>query len=173
MSVQVTNGTAASNLVKCRLGVTAPGISTIPDPGLPSSNTGGIGIAAVLHQDFSVVSMAKPAKPGETVAVYLTGLGPVSPPVKEGAATPHSPLSKASNDVVVFLNDGNGNYQEATVVFAGLAPGLASGANQINFTIPNGLAFSGSGANLFTLEIDTCRTYADADNYQALIPISQ
>lgn len=75
VAVQVANGGAMSNIVKCRLGVTAPGISTIPDPGLPASNTGGIGIAAVLHQDYTPVTIAKPAKVGETVAVDLTGLG--------------------------------------------------------------------------------------------------
>jgi uncharacterized protein (TIGR03437 family) len=79
-------------------------------------------------------------------------------------------LSKASNEVVVFLDDAYGNYQQAVVIFAGLAPGLAACANQINFTIPKGLSFTGSAANLFTLEIDMLE-FADADNYQALIPV--
>ena len=59
-------------------GLTSPGIFTLPP--------GGIGSGAVLHADYTVVSEANPAKPGETIQIFLTGLGKVSGNVPAGAA---------------------------------------------------------------------------------------
>jgi len=171
VSIQVINNGVASNVVTNYIGITSPGVSTVPDPGLSTSNTGGIGIAAMLHQDgITRVTVANPAKQGETVSLYLTGLGALTPGVTEGVAAPSSPLSHTTNAAVVWIHDDAGNITKANVGYAGVAPGLAAGANQINFTIPTGLAYGTSGATLFTLEIDMT-TNADADNVQARIPI--
>jgi uncharacterized protein (TIGR03437 family) len=125
----------------------------------------------MLHQDgVTRVTMANPAKQGETVSLYLTGLGAVNPAVTEGTAAPSTTLSNTSNATQVFIDDTSGNFTEAKVLFAGLAPGLAAGANQINFTIPSGLAFGSTSPTVFSIEIDMLSN-ADADNVQALIPI--
>jgi uncharacterized protein (TIGR03437 family) len=41
--------------------------------------------AAALHADYTRVSQASPAKPSEVVALYLTGMGAVSPSLAPGA----------------------------------------------------------------------------------------
>ena len=61
--------------------------------------------------------------------MFLSGLGAVTPPVNIAAAAPSATLS-AVNAAVRILIDG----QPATIVYKGLAPGLA-GLYQLNFTI--------------------------------------
>jgi uncharacterized protein (TIGR03437 family) len=128
----VVNG-SKSNLVTVYVGNTAPGIYTVTQ--------NGTGPAAVLHANQTPVSAASPAKPGETVIMFMNGLGPVTPQVADGVAAPGSPVSTSleAADIGVFLDDGE-DFLAAVVSFAGLAPGFA-GLNQVNFTLPDsGLA---------------------------------
>ena len=123
LNVQVNNGNTPSNVVQVYSGYASPGIFTVP--------SGGIGNGAILHADYSVVTSAKPAKVGEPVLIYLSGLGPVTPAVAAGTAAPTNPLSQVPlNDIAVNIDN-----QPATVQYAGLAPGLA-GLYQLNVTIP-------------------------------------
>ncbi len=124
-SVQVINNNLASNAVPSFVNLTAPGVFTIP--------SGGLGSAAALHADYSLVSASSPAQIGETISVYLTGLGAVSPGISDGTPGPSSPLSTATNTINVYVD----NIQ-ATTTFAGLAPELI-GLYQINFTVPSGV----------------------------------
>jgi len=137
--VQVTNGTT-SNPVTVFIAATSPGVFSIPP--------GGVGAGAVLHADYSVVSASSPAVRGETLLVYLTGLGAVSPPVTEGTAAPSSPLSYTTNTFSVYIDN-----QLATVAYSGLAPGLA-GLYQLNVVVP---AAAGSG-NVY-LDIESNDAY--------------
>ena len=86
--------------------------------------------AALLRADFTLISPTSGARRGETVQLFLTGLGAVNPAGRDGAAASASPLSVAIADVKVYVGG-----RQATVLFKGLAPGLA-GLYQINFTIP-------------------------------------
>jgi uncharacterized protein (TIGR03437 family) len=98
---------------------------------------------------------------GETVAIYLTGLGPVTPAIVAGALGPVNPLSTvpASTEVQIYF-DG----VEARVLYQGLAPNL-SGLYQINATIPPGVTLGKSvGVSIGTL---------DAYNDMATIPIAK
>ena len=117
---------------------------------------GGIGQAAALHPDFSLVTTARPAQIGETIAVYLTGLGDVTPPVADGAIGPSNPPSLTTNNISAFVGG-----KAATVAYAGLAPQLA-GLYQVNITIPAGVS---AGDN--TLDI------AGPDSYttESVIPV--
>lgn len=126
--IQVINNGTPSNAVTVFINATSPGIFSIPP--------GGVGAGAVLHADYSVVSASNPAKRGETLQIYLTGLGDVSPAVTEGTAAPTNPLSQTTNQFNVYI-DG----QTATVGYSGLAPGLA-GLYQLNVVVP---AAAGSG----------------------------
>ena len=146
--VQVINGGAASNTVSMFTAATTPGAFTVPP--------GGTGYAAALHPDYSLVSAASPAKPGETIAVYLTGLGPVTPAVTEGAAASTTTLSNTNVTIAAYVGGTT-----ATVGFAGLAPGLA-GLYQLNVTIPSGAT---AGDNVLAI--------AGPDSYatEALIPV--
>ena len=109
LNFTVTNGTA-SNVATVYSGPTSPGIFTIP--------TGGIGNGAILHADFSLVSDASPAKVGETVQIFLTGMGAVTPPVAAGAAGPVNPLSQT------ILPDVYIDGVFSKTLYSGLAPTL-------------------------------------------------
>lgn len=130
---QVNNNGTLSNPVTIYTNYSAPGIFT----GAPS----GIGEAAVLHANYSPVTQASPAQVGETVLLYLTGLGSVTPAVGDGAAAPSSPLSMVDDTSLgLDLFDQTGIDTIVTnIPFAGLAPGFA-GLYQINFQIPSGVA---------------------------------
>jgi uncharacterized protein (TIGR03437 family) len=151
VTVQVNNSGTLSNPVQAYVGSTSPGVFTVP--------SGGLGNGAILHADYSLVSTASPAKAGETIQIFLTGLGAVSPGVTAGSPAPSSgTLAQVTNSLYVYIDN-----QPATVTFTGLAPGLG-GLYQLNVTIP-----SGAGSGPVTLEI-SC---VDSDNVQATIPIAQ
>jgi uncharacterized protein (TIGR03437 family) len=81
--------------------------------------------------DSSYVDANHPAKPGEVLVIYLSGMGPTNPAVKSGDAAPASePLARVTNQPTVTLNGEN-----ATVQFAGLSPGFV-GLYQVNFQVP-------------------------------------
>jgi len=115
---------------------------------------GGIGYGAVLHGDYSLVTAQNPAQVGETVAIYLTGLGTTNPVIADGSAGPAS--SQTNNTIYVYIGG-----VEATVGYSGLAPQLA-GLYQINVTVPSGIT---AGDN--PLEI----LGPDSDAAEALIPV--
>lgn len=124
--IQVIYNQTPSNLVTEYINQTTPGVFTEP--------AGGVGDAAALHPDFSLVSSSSPAQIGETVAVFVTGLGSVLGNVADGAAGPSLPLANTSNQITATVDS-----VAATVTFAGLAPGLA-GLYQVNVTIPSGVS---------------------------------
>ena len=136
---QVTNNNVKSNQVTAYTNLTSPGVFTLTNLG--GTYPAGIGPAAVLHADYSLVTSASPAVAGETLLLYLTGLGAVTPAVADGAAGPSSPLSTATEtgSIGIDVLDSTGVDMNATVSFAGLAP-LYVGLYQINFVVPSGLA---------------------------------
>jgi uncharacterized protein (TIGR03437 family) len=143
--IQVNNNGVLSNAVTEFVNLTAPGVFTV------ASN--GTGYGKVQHADFSPVTPQNPAQVGETVAVYLTGLGTTNPLIPDGSAGVYS---QTNNTIDVYI----GGIQ-ATVGYSGLAPDLA-GLYQINFTVPAGVT---AGDN--TLEI----VGPDSDAAEALIPV--
>ncbi|HMD47539.1 MAG TPA: hypothetical protein VKG79_00515, partial [Bryobacteraceae bacterium] len=134
----VANG-SKSNMVTVYVDNSSPGIYTLTE--------NGIGAGAILHADYTEVSDSSPAKPGETVIMFLTGLGPVTPGVADGAAAPGSPVSKSveAANIGVFLG---GSFVPSNVLFAGLAPGFA-GLYQVNFTVPDGGLTNGDNGIAF------------------------
>jgi uncharacterized protein (TIGR03437 family) len=148
-TIVVQNGSGNFNTVTVPVAATSPGIFT-----LDQSGSGG---GAILHADFSLVNAAKPAVGGETVLIYLTGLGTVTPSVADGTAGTGTALHTADADVVVYVGG-----QQATVLFKGLAPGFP-GLYQINVTLPQFLKASGN----LPLAIQTPNAYHD----QVDIPI--
>ena len=145
------NGTTntKSNRVTLYVDRTAPGIFAVPPTGL--------GYAAALHPDNSLVTAQNPARMGETIAVYLTGLGAVTPAVTNGAAGPVNPLSRTTETLDVHL----GNHT-AKIAYSGLAPQLR-GLYQLNFEVPVGVA-----AGDQYLEIGGPDTF----NSQILLPVA-
>ena len=128
-TLQVSVNGVVSNSYALQIQSAAPGIFT--------NDASGSGQGAILNQDYSRNSPTNPAKKGEAVAVYTTGLGAVSPPVADGALTPGT-LSWQ-----VQLPSATVDGQAATVLYAGTAPGLVAGVGQVNVVIPQS-ARSGS-----------------------------
>ena len=75
---------------------------------------------------------SSPARAGDVLVIYCTGLGPVSPAVAAGTAAPALPLSGTVDTVMV-------GGIAAQAPFAGLAPGF-SGLYQVNGVAPSGVA---------------------------------
>ena len=90
--------------------------------------------ASALNQDLSVHTAATPQPAGALIVLYMTGPGPLNPPLPDGTAAPPTPLSLISGMTQVTIGG-----REAQVVYAGEAPGFA-GLQQINAIIPTGLA---------------------------------
>jgi len=88
-------------------------------PAVFTANSSGQGQGAVLNQDGSVNSAANPATKGSVIVFYATGGGELS---GDRPALP----------VKVFI-DGI----DSEVLYAGIAPGLVSGALQINVRLPD------------------------------------
>lgn len=150
-AIQVQNNGANSNTVTQFTGLTSAGIFT-------NTPEGGDGIAAALRPDYSVVSEANPAHVGDIIALYVAGMGAVTPPVQDGAAASTTTLSNTNTSPFVYLYDSAGNAQTATVGFSGLAPGFA-GLYQINFTVPSGLVTGDADIELQGPDSDTLEAY--------------
>lgn len=61
-------------------------------------------IERVLHGDFSPVTAASPARPGETLILMCANLGPVRPNVPFGQAFPEAPYAEVNAPVDVVVN---------------------------------------------------------------------
>ena len=128
VTVTVTNNGVNSNTVTVPLAKTSPGIFSL--------DTSGTGDGATLDftQGNIVVSAASPAVKGDTVVVYMTGLGALTTPIADGHGA--TAADSAVTPVEVFVNG-----VQASVSYAGVSslPGLY----QINFRVPTTLTKSG------------------------------
>jgi uncharacterized protein (TIGR03437 family) len=147
-AIQVQNGTASSNTVTVPVAVTSPGIYSL--------DQSGTGSGAIEHANGTVVNAANPAVAGETVVVYLTGMGAVTPAIADGTASTGTTLNKTAIPTVYVADE------QATVLFSGLAPGFP-GLYQLNVTLPMSIS---SGGN-FPLAIGTANAFHD----QVYIPV--
>lgn len=119
-------GAAAIEIRNGEMAWRVSGIVIAPaSPGIFESG----GRAAALHADGRPVNDRHPARPGEVVAVYLTGCGPPDGNVQTGEPGPAPPVRLAS-DVRVTIGG-----LASRVDFAGYAPGLL-GVCQIHAEIP-------------------------------------
>jgi len=86
---------------------------------------------AVTHSDdFSLVTVAKPANAGEILSLFATGFGPTRPTVDAGKLFPANPLAVVNSPVAVTVNG-----KPAEVLGAVGYPGSVDGY-QVNFRIP-------------------------------------
>ncbi|MBI2690025.1 MAG: SMP-30/gluconolactonase/LRE family protein [Acidobacteria bacterium] len=96
-------------------------------PGIFTKNQQGSGQGIVVRSDqVTLAEPGTPARPGEAIVIYATGLGPVSQPVAAGAPSPSNPLAVVLSPVTVVAGG-----KTAQVIFAGLTPGFA-GLYQVN-----------------------------------------
>ena len=100
---------------------------------------------AVVHStDFSPVSTDKPAKSGEVLTLFATGLGPTQPGLDPGQSFSATPLQLVNAPVDVTVNG-----TPAEVLYAGGYPGTTN-AYQVNFRLPAGI-----NAGTATLQVST------------------
>lgn len=130
----VKTGTSASPPELVTLAGVQPGIFTV--------DSSGSGAGVVTDAQGSLISAANPARAGQVVIVYATGLGATQPAVATGEASPSSTLAVASSTVSAYVGG-----QAASVEFAGLTPGLV-GLYQVNLRIP-AAATSGDAVELY------------------------
>jgi uncharacterized protein (TIGR03437 family) len=102
----------------------SPGVTAFPDGTLIAQHAA----------NFSLVDAGHPAKPGETLTIYLAGMGATNPAVgtdqQAPGLSPGDPFAQAAVQPTVTV-DG----QNAMISFAGLTPG-GIGLYQINFQVP-------------------------------------
>lgn len=100
-------------------------------PGIIAYSTNGGSFGAILHSNnFQLVDATQPASAGETVLIYCTGLGAVTPAQQSGVAA-----GAATTAVTPSVTIGG---TAASVAYGGLAPGFA-GLYQVNAVVPAGL----------------------------------
>jgi uncharacterized protein (TIGR03437 family) len=87
----------------------------------------------IIHADGSLVTPQNPARPGETVIVYLTGMSLVDNLPPTGEAGPSGPLATSLIPAQVSAGGIPG-----VVTFAGLAPGFVA-VVQVNVRLPDSL----------------------------------
>ena len=115
------NGRPAASLLLSPLPASAPGIFEMNAQHQ----------AAAMDASWRLVGPANPASAGSVVAIYCTGLGPVSVPQTDGVPAPLDRLIYTASVPVVTIGG-----ETAQVLFSGLAPGSA-GLYQIDVVVPN------------------------------------
>jgi len=104
-------------------------------PAVFTLNGSGAGQAAAINNtDNSINGAGKPAKVGDYVQLYVTGVGQTSPAGSDGLINA-APLPVPTATVKVTIGG-----QTANVNFAGGAPGAVAGVIQVNAQIPSGIA---------------------------------
>jgi adhesin/invasin len=121
--VEVATGTPPNSALTLQLTAVQPGLFVYQNLR-----------AKALNQDLTLHTPQTPIPAGNYVVLYLTGMGPTTPPVPDGQPAPFNPLATLNGRVQVTIGG-----LPANVSFAGLTPGL-SGTTQVNAQIPSGLA---------------------------------
>jgi uncharacterized protein (TIGR03437 family) len=108
--------------------------------------------------DFTLVTKDHPARPGEILVAYLTGLIGTSPTVPTGEPAPFQPLATFTQvnsgiiRLVQLVANGDNVINGDSLLFLGLSPGSV-GLYQVNFVLPAGLA---AGAAEIKVEYVEC-----------------
>jgi uncharacterized protein (TIGR03437 family) len=138
-TLQVVRNGQAGNLVYVDINAQAPRFIVY---------NGGYGIMTTPTGVLTGIP-SSPVKVGDTIVIYAIGLGPTSPVVPSGTASPTNPLATVPGTTQVCFGVETPFFQApcATPGFVGLTPNFV-GLYQINVTIPAGVT---SGNNTMTL----------------------
>lgn len=116
--------------------VTVNGTVGVPDTVTIADVSPGVaafadGTLIVQHLNYTLANASNPATPGETLIMYLAGIGATNPAVPtDGIAPSAEPLARPVDPVTVTVAG-----EPAATPYVGLTPG-AIGLAQIDFTIP-------------------------------------
>jgi uncharacterized protein (TIGR03437 family) len=123
-------------------------VSTV-QPGIFEVSVEGGRFAAALHADYSLVTPRNPARPGEVIQLYLTGLGATNPPVNTNVVGPASPLARTVLQPVVGIDNVGQAIVENTAFYA---PGLVT-VYQINFVVGDNVQSGNRSLNVSIGEV--------------------
>lgn len=121
---QIVYNGVKSNTINLRVVEASPAVFTID----------AAGQGAILNQDSTLNSEQNGAAPGTVVSIYATGAGTTNPAGVDGRIAVAGSLSVPVLPVTASIGG-----EEASVLYAGDAPGLASGMLQVNVTVPANL----------------------------------
>jgi uncharacterized protein (TIGR03437 family) len=118
--VIVSNDGALSTPESIQTIAATPGVDALPS-----------GYANARHaSDSSAITDASPARPAESVVIYLAGMGLTTVPIDSGGASPLSPPAQTVDTPTIALNSEPVSFR-----FSGLTPGLA-GLYEIVLDVP-------------------------------------
>jgi len=123
-----------ADLTVIREGVAAPPVQINLLDAAPALFMTGGGMVAATHADGSRVSSDAPARPGETIVVYGTGLGRTIPGQVDGQI-PRAAAAMRLLDRLRILLDGQIQPSES-IYYAGITPGYP-GLYQVNLRLPD------------------------------------
>jgi uncharacterized protein (TIGR03437 family) len=119
-TVTVDNGNGPSAAYSINVAAAAPAIFFAPVP------------AVLKNANFSLVSSTNPAHVGDTLLVYLTGLGQTTPALTTGRIVPLTSLP-STRPVTATIGG-----RDAPVVYSAASPGF-TGLYQVAVTVPAGV----------------------------------
>ncbi len=123
----VTTGAGASSPAPLGITASAPAIFEISGQALAANPDGTLAAPTGIIPGLST----RPAKIGDTLAIFANGLGAVDSAIADGANSMDLTRNTVATPTVLI------GGVAATVTFSGLAPSMV-GINQINVTIPSG-----------------------------------
>ena len=139
---EVPGGTTASVTIAVGGGTATTTLPVLAaSPGVyGAAGPDGVTRAVLARPDGSFVSLANPARRGETVTAFVTGLGPTTPPVGTNQIPPRGTVATVNGTVVPGLAGGGATLYAAPQ----LTPDLV-GVYQVAFVIPSNV---NSGNNI-------------------------
>jgi uncharacterized protein (TIGR03437 family) len=138
-SVPVTvNVGGATVTVNVAVQPASPGIFTSP---MPADN---VVRAAAVRPDGSYVTTTNPARIGEIVRIYATGLGTTNPALATGGVPPLGSQAFVQGDVIVGYGNSSGGGGGVTAISA-LALEGTTGVFEVQFQVP---ADAATGSNV-------------------------
>jgi uncharacterized protein (TIGR03437 family) len=111
---------------------TSPDIFVAPQAGAARAQ------GAITDTSFRLVDASNPARPGDVIVIFCTGLGAVRPAVPAGAAAPANPVATVEASI-----QATAGGQNAEVLGAVLAPGF-TGLYQVAVRLPASLTAAAS-----------------------------
>ena len=92
-------------------------------------------LPVAVHEDWSaLVTPQNPARAGEIIHLYMTGLGPTEPPAATGMPSPSDPPAQLTKPLHCEVIAGR-QSRTAEVLWAGLAPTFF-GVYQVSLRLP-------------------------------------
>jgi len=134
-------GVGFTDVVLLRDGLVSDVVSVLTFPDVPrlfGFLDGEVRLPVVVHaSDNTVVTAANPARPGETLVAFLTGVGSLENPPASRQAALGDPLTRTTDVPVVTVGG-----RRAATLFSGWTPGFV-GLVQVNFTLDPTTPFGG------------------------------